>query len=615
MNSLTAHSEHLDTEAIHIGDLKYLRGEAVGTVLSSSSVCRNDNSPVPVTVIDISELASINSAVIHNHSRARLAHLSSRDDVFQEPFTKNLLFRTSLVPAFSWKCDHKDLGLFHFQSDLPREGPYFLIGTTLHKVFRLYQDVYNAFMYGMVQSDDSTSFDKSPIRGYIPVPSRLYDDESVDRPLAGKRIAVKDIYDIQGLVTEASSKAYARLGKPAATTARCIRTLLDLGAVIVGKAKTVQFASGMSAGDWTETVSPTNPRGDQHLDPNCSSSGSAASVAGYEWLDYAVGSDSEHIPFLQRLVPTFSPSGLGSMTGPAAACGIFGVRPSTGILSNDGALPVSVHLDTPGCFTRSITDLASITSRWLEGASIRHGEIASHLAKAIQVFIRMQLDPFGGFLADLERYCGVNSTSFNISNRWESKRPPGTSPSVEEYLATTVAHIQLHDSYHNNLKFRNDYMAIFDEKPSVEPLIQFKWDLGSKLSDDQYDRACEEKRNFKEFVEKEVFIDRTIMIFPGDFPGPSYRDEVSRTCEERKKWQGYGLQNTTFSVLGGLPAVVLPVGERKYLSKFSGKDEKQPISVMIVGPRGSDNWLIGCLERVWKESGRPVSVKVGTSMF
>lgn len=137
-------------------------------------------------------------------------------------------------------------------------------------------------------------FEKSPVEGYVPVPSRLYHNKDVpQRPLSGKRIAVKDIYDIQGLITGVSSRAYARLNKPSVKTARCIQELLDLGAVIVGKAKTVQFASGMTAGDWTETKCPTNPRGDQQLDPGCSSAGSAASVAGYEWLDYAVGSDSQ----------------------------------------------------------------------------------------------------------------------------------------------------------------------------------------------------------------------------------------------------------------------------------------------------------------------------------
>ncbi|KAG4444478.1 hypothetical protein IFR05_000069 [Cadophora sp. M221] len=592
MDPFTAALEQKVSSAIQIAGLKYLPGEAVGSISSTSYIYRNDTDPVPVTVIDISDLTSINSTAIESISKTRISNFLSRDDVIHESFTKHLLFKTSSDIQVSWEVEDLKTNTPYIQSDLPCEGPYLLIGKTLHKVFKLYPDTYNAFMYGILQSGDSSCFGTSPIEGHIPVPSRLYHNKTdTQKPLSGKRIAVKDIYDIQGLITGASSQAYARLNKPAAKSARCIQDLLDLGAIIVGKAKTVQFASGMTAGDWTETPCPTNPRGDQQLDPGCSSAGSAAGVAGYEWLDYAVGSDS-----------------LGSMTGPAANCGIFGIRPSTGMLSNDGALPVSAggsYLDTPGYFARSITDLSKPTRILIP-------------EEAIQIFVRTQLDAFGGFLAELERHCAVKSTTFSLADRWKSKHPPKTSSLVEKHIETTVAHIQLYDSYHNNLKFRTDYMAAFDEKPSVDPMVQFKWDLASKLSDDQYKQACEEKMVFKEFLEKEVFTGRTIMILPGGYPGPSYRDEVSRTDEQRMKWQGYGFQNTTFSVLGGLPAVVLPdneVGERTYKSKFSGKDEKQPISVMILGPRASDNWLVGYLEKVWKESGRPSSVKVGTSMF
>ncbi|KAH7336330.1 amidase signature domain-containing protein [Rhexocercosporidium sp. MPI-PUGE-AT-0058] len=610
MDPSTAPLDQKVSSIIQIAGFKYFKGEAVGSVasiVSASSIFRKDSDPVPVTVIDITELTSVNAAVIESISKAKISIFLSQDDVIHESFTKNLLFKTASHTKVSWESDNINTDPPHVQSDFPCEGPYFLIGTTLYKVFKLYPDVYNAFMYGILQSGDSSSFEKSPVEGYIPVPSRLHHNkDDIRKPLSGKRIAVKDIYNIQGLATGVSSQAYVRLNKPATKTARCIQDLLDLGAVIVGKAKTVQFASGMTAGDWTESPCPTNPRGDQQLDPGCSSAGSAVSIAGYRWLDYAVGSDS-----------------LGSMTGPAVNCGIFGIRPSTGILSNDGGLPVSTHLDTPGCFARSIADLSLVTSRWLRGQSINRTDIPSHLKptrillfeEAIQISIRTQLDAFGGFLAELEQHSGVKSTTFSVADLWKSKHPPKTSSSVEKYLATTVAHIQLYDSYHNNLRFRTDYMAAFDEKPSVDPMVQFKWDLASKLTDDQYKDACQEKKIIKEFLEKEVFTDRTIMVLPGGYPGPSYRDEVSRTDEQRMKWQGYGLQHTTYSVLGGLPAVVLPVGERTYKSKFSGKVEKQPISVMIVGPRGSDNWLVGCLEKVWKESGRPSSVKVGTSMF
>ncbi|KAK0110632.1 hypothetical protein ONS96_002235 [Cadophora gregata f. sp. sojae] len=283
MESITSGSE-----IIHIEGLKYLKGEIIGTVAPTSSICRKDS-----TVIELTDVTSFDPAIIRDISKTRLKHFFCKDDVFHNSFAQHLLLKTSPDAEHSWKRVQTDLETLNFQSDLPREGPYLLIGTALHRVFKLYPDTYNAFMYGILQSGHPPSFKKSPVGGYIPVASRLYYEQCADRPLAGKHIAIKDIYDIQGLVTGASSQAYAKSGNPAGTTAPCIQTLLDLGAVIIGKVKTVQFASGMSAGDWTETVCPTNPRGDQYLDPNCSSSGSAVSVAGYEWLDYAIGSDSE----------------------------------------------------------------------------------------------------------------------------------------------------------------------------------------------------------------------------------------------------------------------------------------------------------------------------------
>jgi Asp-tRNA(Asn)/Glu-tRNA(Gln) amidotransferase A subunit family amidase len=109
----------------------------------------------------------------------------------------------------------------------------------------------------------------------------------------GKRIAVKDIYDIRGLKTGAGSKAYLEYQQPATSTADAIQWLVNQGAVIVGKAKNTQFVSGMAPRDWVDYQCPFNPRGDGYLDTDCSSSGSAAAMAGYKWLDCAIGSDSE----------------------------------------------------------------------------------------------------------------------------------------------------------------------------------------------------------------------------------------------------------------------------------------------------------------------------------
>lgn len=127
----------------------------------------------------------------------------------------------------------------------------------------------------------------------IPVPSRLYFAQpSEAQPLSGKRLAIKDIYDIRGLKTSMCCKSYEACYGESNQTARAIQLLLTLGAVIVAKAKTVQLASGLGPRDWIDYQCPFNPRGDGYLDPDCSSTGSAAAVAAYDWLDFSIGSDS-----------------------------------------------------------------------------------------------------------------------------------------------------------------------------------------------------------------------------------------------------------------------------------------------------------------------------------
>jgi Asp-tRNA(Asn)/Glu-tRNA(Gln) amidotransferase A subunit family amidase len=52
----------------------------------------------------------------------------------------------------------------------------------------------------------------------------------------------------------------------------------------------------MGPRDWVDYQPPFNPRGDGYLDPGCSSAGSGAALAGYDWLDVTIGSDSELSP-------------------------------------------------------------------------------------------------------------------------------------------------------------------------------------------------------------------------------------------------------------------------------------------------------------------------------
>ncbi len=184
----------------------------------------------------------------------------------------------------------------------------------------------------------------------VAVPSRLYFEATPKQPLAGARLAVKDIFDVAGLRTGCGNRAFYTFNPPKNTTAPAIQRLLDGGAILVGKVKASQFANGETAtDDWVDYHAPYNPRGEGYQDGSSSSTGSGTAVAAYPWLDYAVGSDTG-----------------GSMRGPAGANGVFGNRPSHGAVVLDDVMPLSPELDTAGIFARDAKTWQKAGLWWYE---------------------------------------------------------------------------------------------------------------------------------------------------------------------------------------------------------------------------------------------------------
>lgn len=151
-------------------------------------------------------------------------------------------------------------------------------------------------------------------------------------PLHGVPIGIKDIFDTADYPTECGSPMLADR-RPDADAA-AVRKLREAGAVIIGKTVTTEFA-------YFHPGKTRNPR-DLKRTPGGSSSGSAAAVAA-GMVPLAIGSQTN-----------------GSMIRPAAFCGVFGVKPSHGLISRAGALTLSRKLDHVGAFARSIEDLALI---------------------------------------------------------------------------------------------------------------------------------------------------------------------------------------------------------------------------------------------------------------
>jgi len=155
-------------------------------------------------------------------------------------------------------------------------------------------------------------------------------------PLHGIPIGLKDIYKTSGIRTTAGSRRYEH-HVPEEDAESWVR-LRDAGAILLGKHETHEFAIG--GPDFGLPFPPArNPWNTAHY-PSGSSSGSAAAVAA-GLCAAAMGSDTG-----------------GSIRGPAAYCGIVGLKPTYGRVSRRGVFPLSYSLDHCGPLTRTVEDCA-----------------------------------------------------------------------------------------------------------------------------------------------------------------------------------------------------------------------------------------------------------------
>jgi len=148
--------------------------------------------------------------------------------------------------------------------------------------------------------------------------------------LNGLPVGIKDIIDTADMPTENGCALHK--GRTPREDAAVVAKLRGAGAVILGKTVTTECAY-YSPG---KTRNPWNP---EHT-PGGSSSGSAAAVA-VSMVPLALGSQTN-----------------GSVIRPAAFCGVYGFKPTHGLVPRTGVLELSRTLDHVGCFSRTLEDLA-----------------------------------------------------------------------------------------------------------------------------------------------------------------------------------------------------------------------------------------------------------------
>ncbi len=161
-------------------------------------------------------------------------------------------------------------------------------------------------------------------------------------PLHGIPVLVKDNFDSADKM-ETTAGSLALVGEKPIHDSFVIRQLRGAGAVLLGKTNLTEWANirgRNSTGGWSGRGGLTRNPYALDRNPSGSSSGSAVAVAA-NLCAVAVGTETD-----------------GSVLCPASVCGIVGIKPTVGLVSRSGVVPISHTQDTPGPMARTVRDAA-----------------------------------------------------------------------------------------------------------------------------------------------------------------------------------------------------------------------------------------------------------------
>lgn len=371
-------------------------------------------------------------------------------------------------------------------------------------------------------------------------------------PLSGLTFAVKDLFDIAGEPTTFGNPDWARTHPRATGNAPPVTALLEAGARLVGKTKTVELAYGLTGENvWHGT--PRNPVAPDRF-PGGSSCGSAAATAA-GLVDFALGSDTG-----------------GSVRIPASYCGLFGIRPTHGAISLAGACPLAPSLDTLGWFARDASMLARVGSVLLPsgdaavaGPLVLVTDAWSNASPGVQSGLRPAIDTLEA------AYGGSVATTL-----------------IPEGLATAFAHfraVQAEEAWTSLGPW------VEATKPAFGPGIGDRFEAAKTLdpADAQAGRAYRQTMRARV---SPLLAGGAILVYPTS-PGPA--PYLNASLAEQNEIRAATMGVTAIAGLCGLPEVTLPA------MTLDGA----PVGLSLVAGPGRDRALLAKAIEVARILGLP----------
>ncbi len=376
-------------------------------------------------------------------------------------------------------------------------------------------------------------------------------------PLSGLSFAVKDLYDVAGWPTTYGNPDWGRTHPVAPSHAIAVAQLLDAGAALQGKTKTVELAYGLTGENvWHGT--PTNPAAPDRF-PGGSSCGSAAAVAA-GLVDFAMGSDTG-----------------GSVRIPASYCGTFGIRPSWGAVSLTGACALGPSYDTAGWFAARAGILARVGAVLLPTVAPGLAGLGlGPLIKVDEAWVNATPATACALGAGLEAAEGLLGKALSLS-----LAPEGLPALYEHFRCAQAA--EAWSTLGGWIEATN---------PEFGPGVKERF-AAAKAMDPAKSAAGRAFRDQFRARMQALLAGGAVMIYPTS-PVPAPKLGISLDAQNAVREMTMGV--TAISGLAGLPEVTLP----------AGRVEGAPVGLSLVAGAGRDRALLALAERLAEALSLPV---------
>jgi amidase len=365
-------------------------------------------------------------------------------------------------------------------------------------------------------------------------------------PLAELTFAVKDAFHIAGTRTGFGQPDWLRTHEPPRETAEVVMQILAAGADMVAKTHCDELCYSLT-GENVHFGTPVNVSAPGRV-PGGSSNGSAAAVAG-GLVDFALGTDCG-----------------GSIRIPASYCGIIGLRPTHGHVSDKGVLPFGPSFDVVGWFARDIALFEKIGDTLLRpdhSPQISHIFVAEDASENLEPRVADALRP----AVEKTKTAAGQATSVRVS-------PEGLADWFEVFRTLQAAEI-----------WATLGAWVTETKPKLGPGVKERFAYAATITPEQVAAANARRRTITAHVESIVGSDGAICLptspraaplrgTPPDQVEVEYRNQAQRIL--------------CIAGLCGLPQISLP------MAKIDGL----PLGLSLIGARNSDRALIALAKRV-----------------